>query len=142
MDPVGAVLSGIESLLIRSILIYSVLGIGIALPFLVAGTDLYWVVWAGFAWPVTGVVGAAEWGMMKGPACLGAILLPIGILTSTWCFIADHRAKDSLWMTFSLAILLTAPAILESPRQWGLGISWGFLSLAYFGVPRLLRAKA
>jgi len=139
-DPVGAFFDGIQSVVVRCVIVWILMGIGLGIP-LVSRTDWPIIGLAVVFWPVPVVFGIVEWSSLPGLLSIGTILLPVGIFVTAWGFIVGNPGKFSLWLLLSLSMLLTGPALLKSPALgWVVG-SWAFGSVAYWGIHYLIARR-
>lgn len=144
LNPLEAWLAGIQSGLGRIAVAWVTLTLGISVPFLsVFGTDL---IRAGFLlplyWPVGVVYGIVEWGSMPSVFPVFAVLIPTAMFAAAWAFIQDYQAGFSLWLLFTLSLLLTGPALATKPA-WLVVVTaaWSLLTLGCIALGRWHRRE-
>jgi len=115
-----------------------VLSLGAASPIVIRADSISILAPAALFWPAVGVT---TWGVVAGPSCLGAILIPIAMLIAGGCFVRGHHSKDALWVSFSLSVLFTAPVATPNLSPLACAAVWLGIQCVYFGLPRIIQFR-
>lgn len=136
MNPLGAMLDGIQSFFWRAFVYVGVLALGGAFSLARPDQDPEGWLLALLIWPLAGL---PKWADAPGPAVLCTVLVPVGILSCARCFVSGAESRISLWLGASLAVLWTAPDEAgHYPPVTLLGV-WSTLQVLIFGIRAWLR---